>query len=162
MPCPIAEGISKFLNSLAKMFGSTTRLQPVKIEQESASNVVDAALAEPMDQKNVKNKILDIGTITGMAEGTLGMEIKKMGRTTEITTGTITQIDASVRVNYGAGKVALFVDQLVAGPLSQGGDSGSAVLSSKDEFIGLLFAGSTNTTILNRIQNVFSKLEVSL
>jgi V8-like Glu-specific endopeptidase len=46
--------------------------------------------------------------------------------------------------------------------MSQGGDSGSAVVNENNQLIGLLFAGSDTTTIMNRIQNVFSALGVSL
>jgi hypothetical protein len=46
--------------------------------------------------------------------------------------------------------------------MSQGGDSGSAVLDDNNRLTGLLFAGSESTTIINRIENVFSALGVSL
>ena len=65
-------------------------------------------------------------------------------------------------VQYGPGKVARFTDQLLAGPMSQGGDSGSAVLDSNDRLVGLLFAGSDNTTLINRIEHVFAALGVGL
>jgi len=50
----------------------------------------------------------------------------------------------------------------MAGAMSQGGDSGSAVLNNTDNLVGLLFAGSDTTTIINRIENVFSALGLSL
>jgi hypothetical protein len=69
----------------------------------------------------------------------------------------------TAQVSYGSNQVATFVDQLLAGgSMSQGGDSGSAVLSTNNRLIGLLFAGSTSTTIINRIQNVFQALQVTL
>ena len=46
--------------------------------------------------------------------------------------------------------------------MSQGGDSGSAVLDQNNHLVGLLFAGSDSSTIINRIENVFSVLGVSL
>ena len=58
--------------------------------------------------------------------------------------------------------IAQFADQLMVGSMSQGGDSGSAVLDETNRFVGLLFAGSDTTTIMNRIQNVFSALGGSL
>ena len=92
----------------------------------------------------------------------LDMEVQKSGRTTEYTTGRIIQVDVTSRVSYGPNKVATFVDQLMAGAMSQGGDSGSAVLSTDKKLVGLLFAGSTSTTIINPIQYVFDKLDVTL
>lgn len=50
----------------------------------------------------------------------------------------------------------------MAGAMSQGGDSGSAVLDENNRLVGLLFAGSDNSTIINRIEHVFSALDVSL
>jgi hypothetical protein len=92
----------------------------------------------------------------------LGMAINKSGRTTGFTTGEIEQVDVTVNVQYGEGKMAQFTDQLMAGPMSQGGDSGSAVLNQNNQLVGLLFAGSDTSTIINRIQNVFAALGVSL
>jgi len=82
----------------------------------------------------------------------------------------VTDVDFTGNVQYSSG-VALFVDQIVAqgigGAGSSGGDSGSAVfLASGDgtTLTGLLFAGSDtqNITIINKIQNVFRELGVSL
>ncbi len=68
----------------------------------------------------------------------------------------------SVNVDYGGGRVAQFTDQLLAGPMSQGGDSGSAVLDNGNRLVGLLFAGSENSTVINRIEHVFSALGLTL
>ncbi|MGQ9646223.1 MAG: hypothetical protein ACUVWO_06760 [Thermodesulfobacteriota bacterium] len=90
------------------------------------------------------------------------MAIKKSGRTTGLTTGEILQVDVTVNVQYGAGRIARFSDQLLAGAVSQGEDSGSAVLDNSNKLVGLLFARSDTTTIMNRIENVFSAVGLSL
>jgi hypothetical protein len=123
---------------------------------------VDAAIARPLDGADVSDQILEIGVIQGTIQGELGMAIKKSGRTTGLTTGEILQIDVSVNVQYGTGRIARFTDQLMAGAMSQGGDSGSAVLDENNRLVGLLFAGSDTSTVINRIENVFSELGVSL
>ncbi|RKY91320.1 hypothetical protein DRQ15_05245 [candidate division KSB1 bacterium] len=158
--CSCGSTAAAILNLLAALIGSKTRLQPTRIR--TTENLVDCAIAEPLNPDDVKNEILKIGTISGTAEGTLGMSIKKSGRTTGLTTGTILQIDVTVKVSYGSNKVATFVDQLMAGNMSQGGDSGSAVLNEKNQLVGLLFAGSNTSTVINRIQNVFQALQVTL
>ena len=158
--CPTATGIASFLNRIARLFGSSVRLQA--IDQQATENLVDAAIARPLNPEDVKDEILQIGTIQGAAEGELGMAIKKSGRTTGLTTGEIQQVDVTANVQYGEGKIAQFTDQLMAGTMSQGGDSGSAVLDESNHLVGLLFAGSDTTTIMNRIQNVFSELGISL
>ncbi|NNF99964.1 MAG: hypothetical protein HKM93_11345 [Desulfobacteraceae bacterium] len=158
--CPTANGIAGILNGIADIFGSNTRLHAVTTMAEE--NLVDAAIARPLNPDDVKNEILNIGAVNGSAEAELGMAIKKSGRTTGFTTGEILQVDVTVNVQYGAGKIATFRDQLMAGAMSQGGDSGSAVLDDQNRLVGLLFAGSDQSTIVNRIQNVFSTLGVSL
>ncbi len=159
-PCNFANGLASFLNSLAKLIGSKSRMKSIRTQ--AAENLVDCAIAEPIDPNDVKNEILNIGNVLGVEEGTLGMAVKKSGRTTGFTTGTIQQIDVTSQVSYGSNKVATFVDQLMAGAMSQGGDSGSAVLDDNNKIVGLLFAGSSNSTIINRIQNVFQLLNVTL
>jgi hypothetical protein len=158
--CPVATGTANILNSLARMFGSNVQLQA--IDQQATENLVDAAIASPINPEDVKNEIIEIGTIQGAVDGELGMAIKKSGRTTGFTTGEIQQVDVTVNVQYGEGQIAQFADQLMAGAMSQGGDSGSAVLDDTNNLVGLLFAGSDTSTIMNRIQNVFSALGVSL
>ncbi len=158
--CFVGRAAAALLNALACIMRSKTRLQPVR--KALRDNLVDAALALPIKQSDVTSDILDIGAVSGLAEANLGMSIKKSGRTTGYTTGVIQQIDATVKVNYGENKSAVFSDQLVAGNMSQGGDSGSAVLNNKNKLVGLLFAGSNNSTIINRIQHVFELLEISL
>ena len=158
--CPIARGITSLLNSIARIFGSKTRLQVINIR--AADNLVDAAIAQPLDENDVSAEILDIGMIAGLIQGELGMNVKKSGRTTAVTTGRISQVNVTVNVQYGSGRIARFVDQLMTGAMSQGGDSGSALLDNNNNLTGLLFAGSDTNTIFNRIENVFSALGVNL
>ncbi|MBI2973604.1 MAG: hypothetical protein HYY39_07455 [Armatimonadetes bacterium] len=158
--CSIAGAVVSVLNTIAKALGSDTRLQAVT--REVGENLVDAAIARPLDDQLVTPEILEIGSIQGQGRGELGAAIRKSGRTTGLTTGEILQVDVTVDVQYGVGRLARFTDQLLAGPMSQGGDSGSAVLDARNLLVGLLFAGSVNTTIINRIEHVFSALGVSL
>jgi hypothetical protein len=158
-PCPVGNMVAGVLNGIAAVLGSRTRLLPVR--PQASSNLVDAAIAKPLENDLVIDDILNIGKISGVADATLGMSITKSGRTTGVTTGTINQIDVTSQVSYGNNKIATFVDQLLAGSMSAGGDSGSAVLSSDKKLVGLLFAGSNTTTLINRIQNVFDALQVS-
>ena len=158
--CAIATGTANLLNGIAKLLGSHVRMQA--INQQALENLVDAAIARPLKPEDVSDEILQIGTIQGTAAGELGMAIKKSGRTTGLTTGVIEQVDVSVNVQYGQDQIAMFTDQLMAGAISKGGDSGSAVLNDNNLLVGLLFAGSDTTTVINRIENVFSALGVSV
>jgi hypothetical protein len=157
--CPIAGFSADVLNVIAGAFGSSHRLQATK--QTSGENRVDAALARPLSLDLVSNEILYIGAPIGAGTATLGTDVQKTGRTTGHTQGTITQIDATVRIQYGS-QSALFTGQLVAGAMSEPGDSGSAVLDMDKRVVGLLFAGSSVTTIINPIDEVFSALNVEV
>jgi hypothetical protein len=157
--CSIAEWAARSLNFVAGAFGSSHQLQATK--QTAGVNRVDAALARPLTEDLVSNEILYIGVPTGVGEATLGTEVQKTGRTTGHTQGTITQIDATLRIDYG-GRAALFTGQLVAGGMSKPGDSGSAVLDMDKRVVGLLFAGSEVTTIINPIDEVLSALNVEV
>jgi hypothetical protein len=158
--CSMGRGITDLVNNIAKALGSHLRLQIVS--EQVGENLVDAAIARPIKPEDVSEEILEIGPIQGMKQGELSMAVKKSGRTTGLTTGEILQVDVSVNVQYGQNQIARFSDQLMAGPMSQGGDSGSAVLDEGNHLVGLLFAGSDNSTIINRIGNVFSALEVGI
>ena len=158
--CQFANAVISVFNAGCRVINSNTRYKVAKIQAED--NLVDAAIATPLDPADVKDEILNIGPIQGTVRGELGMAIKKSGRTTGFTTGEIQQIDVTANVQYGAGQIALFTDQLLAGAMSQGGDSGSAVLDDNNRLTGLLFAGSDTTTIINRIENVFSALGIRL
>jgi Trypsin-like peptidase domain len=158
--CSIAGGSAAILNGIARLLGSGTRLQAVRAR--AAENLVDAAIARPVNDQDVSSQILEIGTLAGTAPGDLGMAVKKSGRTTGLTTGEIQQVDVTVNVQYDAGRIATFTDQLMAGAMSQGGDSGSAVTDASNRLVGLLFAGSDTSTIINRIENVFTALGLSL
>ena len=60
------------------------------------------------------------------------------------------------------GRTATFADQLMAGAMSSGGDSGSAVLDEEGYVVGLLFAGSDLTTVINPIQLVLDALGIQI
>lgn len=160
--CDTASAYVSFGNLIAEMLGSSHRVQAYQVNPQ-AVNLVDAAVAKPVDDTQMLDEILEIGAITGITTPTLGMQVRKSGRTTGLTTGTIDVIDATVNVSYGSGRTATFERQLVAGPMSQGGDSGSLVVAASTLLaVGLLFAGSEQSTIFSPIQNVLDCLEVNI
>lgn len=158
--CSAAKAVEQLLNVVAKGIGSSHRV--VSYQESKVENQVDAALARPLSLDLVERRILHIGVPKGSRGAALGMNIKKSGRTTGFTTGRITQIDATVQVSYDSAGVATFTDQFVAGAMSAGGDSGSAVLDEEDYVVGLLFGGSQSTTIINPIQLVLDALDTTI
>jgi len=111
----------------------------------------------------VEDRIIDVGEANGTAPATLGLDVTKSGRTTETTHGNITLINATIQVQYGS-QIAVFEDQIVSGFMSQGGDSGSLLVTryGGTKAVGLLFAGSDQATIYNPIQRVLDALEVKI
>ncbi|AWB24031.1 hypothetical protein DA075_26710 [Methylobacterium currus] len=95
--------------------------------------------------------------------------VGKSGRTTQLTSGRIIDVNASIQVNYGGGRVANFRDQItVKGndgkTFSQPGDSGSLIWTwgQGRSPVGLLFAGGTELTFANKISHVLDALDIAL
>jgi hypothetical protein len=145
---------------ILSLFAPKAAGQAVTINQPG-NNTVDCAIAKPLTADLVTSNILSIGIPIGVDNATLGTPVQKTGRTTGYTTGTISQIDVTVTVDYD-GKSATYRNQLMAGPMSAGGDSGSAVLDMNKRIVGLLFAGSDTSTIMNPFQAVLDALQVQL
>ena len=130
-------------------------------------NTIDAAIASsttsllgnatPSDVYGTPNS-----TIVGAV---LGQQVQKFGRTTQLTTGGVTGVNATVRVRYSSG-FAYFVDQIIIEPggFSEGGDSGSLIVTNDESCnpVGLLFAGSSTMTVANRIDLVLARFDVTV
>ncbi|MBA7630996.1 hypothetical protein ES703_38523 [subsurface metagenome] len=161
--CKIGKALAWCANSIARLFGRKTMLEAVT--SEAPENLVDAAIAYPIEDSDVVDELLELGKIQDVnLSPVIGMAVRKSGRTTAVTEGEITQTDVIVQVGYGDGRKALFVDQLMVEPgdFSAPGDSGSVIIDSENNIVGLLFAGSDTSTIVNRIGHVFDLLEISL
>jgi S1-C subfamily serine protease len=152
--CPIATRIVRGFNFLARLFKRNTRL-PNAIS--SPINKVDCAISRPVVNEDISQEILEIGFPTGFGEAKVGDKVKKSGRTSGLTQGDVIAIDGIANVSYGDDK-AIFEDQIVATAMSEGGDSGSSVLNEQNAAVGLLFAGSSSLTIINKIANVIDAL----
>ncbi|MGH2625728.1 MAG: hypothetical protein ACRDHY_03650, partial [Anaerolineales bacterium] len=157
--CRIADVVVAIGNAVAGVIGSKHRLSAIRVDPQ-ATNRVDAAVALPDEGTAISDEILDIGVLGGTAPAELGMRVRKSGRSSGFTTGEITVLDATVTVSYGE-KSARFEGQIVSGPMSEPGDSGSLLVAADALLaVGLLFAGSQQATIFNPIADVLSTLEV--
>src|SRR5262249_44010159 len=118
-------------------------------------NTVDCAVAKPLDPSMFTDAIRGIGQVTTTKPATLGMKVRKTGRTTDTTQGTINLLNATVNIAYdtSAGqKTARFTGQIIADSMSQGGDSGSLIVDANENTaVGLLFGGSALATIVTPI-----------
>lgn len=137
------------------------------IDLTGAANRIDAAIAEPVDAGSVKPDILSIGRVTPQSiQPVQHMSVVKHGRTTQYTAGLISDVAADIRVRYGS-KIGVFEAQIavtgVAGPFSDGGDSGSLVVDAVGKRpVGLLFAGGGSTTFCNPIDLVMARFHVTI
>jgi S1-C subfamily serine protease len=132
-------------------------------EVEPLPPIADEPPMTPSEAVAFSNTMLNFPMpITGnLAEVDVGDRVQKSGRTTGYTTGEILAEGATVEVEFDAGQVAIFEDQIIADNMSAGGDSGSVVFNMNGDAIGLLFAGSDTVTILNPIQTVFAELGIT-
>jgi len=118
------------------------------------TNIFDAALADAkIDGKHtIATQIHFTGEFSHeIKQPTIGMNVRKTGRTTGLTLATCTAIDACVRVSYGD-FTASFCGQAIfengAGPFSAPGDSGSLILTASPFHpCALLFAGNDELTV---------------
>ena len=140
-------------------------------------NKVDAAIAQIITgDVNTTGAIIDIGSPSSSTVApSVGMNVKKSGRTTGLTKGKIASVNVTINVGYGttcggrASQVAQFVNQIritgTGGNFSAGGDSGSLIVedvASCPRAVGLLFAGGSTDTFGNTIGDVLSGLNVSM
>jgi len=101
----------------------------------------------------------------------LNVNVQKYGRTTKLTHGRITGVNATVDICYEVVfifcvKSARFVDQIVIAQsgFSDGGDSGSLIVTDDagKNPVALLFAGSATETIAMRIDLVLNHFNISV
>ena len=144
----------------ADAIGRLARYVPIKFD--GSDNLVDAAIAE-VEFHDFTREIYYQGYVNqNFAAVGVGAIVQKTGRTTNFTTGTVISVNATVNVNYGGGQVARFIRQIITTNMSAGGDSGSLVLDVDENAVGLLFAGSSQATIINNIAFVQSLLGIRL
>lgn len=155
---PGAETVSTREQDLFASLSNFIPLQFPKNRLDVTINRFDAALAIVTD-----HSLVDVGKILGikqyrpeLASAVPGMRVIKSGRTTGVTTGTVTATRVNgVQVDYGTRSmplIATFNDTIeILGddgkPFSAPGDSGSVILDeATGRPVALLFAGDGRTT----------------
>lgn len=131
----------------------------------SADNVMDAAIARYADNVStmcsmVNNLYTPSSTVVAPS---LGLAVKKVGRTSELTTGTISGINVTLNVGYSAG-TARFVNQIyVKGSFIRSGDSGSLMVTQNgNNPVGLNFAGGGGGSFANPIGPVLVRFNATV
>lgn len=153
----------------SNVIGTLADFEPITFSR-SANNVIDAAIA--------LSSTADLGNSTpsngygtpksATVAASVGQKVQKYGRTTSLTKGTVSAINATILVGYDAG-TARFVNQIVVsgskGAFIKAGDSGSLLVTDPNANpVGLLFAGdaSGKTAIANPIGPVLTRFSVTI
>ena len=150
----------------ADVIGTLAAFEPISF---GGLNIIDAAIA--------LSSTANLGNATPAngygipksipATAYLGQAVQKYGRTTSLTKGTVTAINATVDVGYSSG-TARFVDQIIVQSSTAfigAGDSGSLLVTDSGRNpVGLLFAGDQTGTyaVANRIDLVLGAFDVTV
>jgi hypothetical protein len=159
----------------ADKIGELSDFEPINFSIVG-SNTIDAAIASTTPDE-LGYATLDGGYGAPSSEITtasIGLPVKKYGRTTALTNGVISEINVTITVCYANcsnpffAKLAWFDDQIGISstdsvPFSAGGDSGSLIVTEDgNNPVGLLFAGSDTKTFANRIDLVLDRFGVTI
>jgi hypothetical protein len=136
------------------------------------SDHVDGSVISIDASKASACTIAEIGNVKGTAAASVGMAVRKRGRTTGLTYGSVASVDYSTSVDYGDGlgthvlknQIRVDVDASKSTQFGDHGDSGSVVVDASNKVIGLHFAGNTAGTVgvANPIQFVLDELSVDI
>ena len=143
--------------------GQVATLADFKTISTSSNNVIDAAIASYTTAYTVSMVDNLYTPSSTVANPSVGLKVKKVGRTSGLTTGTISGINVTISVGYDFG-TAVFVNQVYVGSnFIRSGDSGSLMVTqSGNNPVGLNFAGSGNASFANPIGPVLSQFGVTV
>ncbi|MPQ43807.1 hypothetical protein [Clostridium tarantellae] len=128
--------------------------------EEKGINIVDAAIAEIPSYVKYTEEIPYIGKVKNIADPYITMRVRKTGCVSGYTEGVIKTINTKVRISNIYGEKLMFKDQIIASYMSEIGDSGSIVVDSYNNAIGLLMGLSKEYTIINPITKILNYLNV--
>lgn len=141
--------------------GTLSRWTPVKFD--GTSNHVDCAIARIATGTSA-SPIEAAGTGSFLPSATtkaatIGLAVKKVGRTTGLTTGKVMGVNATLTVTYTGYGNARFNGVILFSPMCKAGDSGSLICTqSGNNPVALLFAASSTVAVGCPINDVFAAI----
>ncbi|MEN0015913.1 MAG: hypothetical protein AAGC46_21285, partial [Solirubrobacteraceae bacterium] len=116
------------------------------LQRATLSTHVDGSVVSIDPGKATDCSIEEIGAVKGKAAAVLNSVVRKRGRTTGLTYGKVTSVDASVTINYGDGlgnhtlknQIRIEPDTTKNPVFSDHGDSGSVVVDAANKVIALM------------------------
>ena len=136
----------------------------VPINFSGGNNTIDCAIAQ-FTTSNLCSMIGGTYTPSStVVSPSIGLPVKKTGRTSGETHGTVTGINVTVDVNYGSSGVAHYSNQIMAdGSFIRSGDSGSLMVTETgNDPVGLCFAGGSGGSFENPIGPVLSRFSATV
>lgn len=144
--------------------GQVATLSAFRPVSFTADNEIDAAIAA-YTTSNLCSMVANLYTPSStIVSPSLGLAVKKVGRSSGLTTGTIAGINVTIYVDYGGGRIARFINQIyVASAFIISGDSGSLMVTQNgNNPVGLDFAGGSNSSFANPIGPVLAYFNVTI
>ncbi len=157
--CRIARLFETALNGAIGVVKPQYRIQVLRENEQP--NMVDCAVAAPVAPDAVAADIIEVGAVAGIKEAVPAMTVKKSGRSSGLTSSFVLATNVTLKVGVSYTEYGTFADQILAGPMSMPGDSGSLVLTEDNYAVGLLFAGSDQATMFTPIGRVLDALNVA-
>jgi hypothetical protein len=149
------------------VLGRLAEFVPFEFGATGYPNRVDAAIAQVAGTRVVREiRVLGVAPQGVNPRIRRGQLVQKVGRTTDHTTGIVRDVHYRLALRYRktarTRARAGLRDQVLCSRYTAGGDSGSAVLDARKRLVGLHFAGSPSTSIFNKIEHVFTALDIEL
>lgn len=145
----------------ADVIGTLTQIVPF-VTGGQFVNRMDAAVATiaPGRRAELRSRIPTLGIVpSGTTDPVRGMQIVKVGRTTGLTRGTVKDVNFRFVLDYGAGGLVGFIDQVFCTRYSAGGDSGSLVIDeATGKAVGLHFAGANGGSVFSPIRPILREV----
>lgn len=138
------------------------------LERDAMLEGVDAAVAKLSTDRDWINNQFEIGPVKGSETPSLGMQVTKSGRGSNVTYGIIDGVEGEYPIWYGRVRRKIKnVQRIVPQPgywdVSQGGDSGSWWLNqSTNRAVALHFAGFEDTALAISMPPVLDALNVKI
>lgn len=156
-----------------------TRAHPFAFDAAGFPNTMDAAIARVLDPRSVDPLPRTLERLIGGLARVLrrGMEVQKVGRTSDHTVGLTLDVDFRFQMPYkkpghrsdffgreghAERGMAGFRDQVLCTRFTEQGDSGAAVLNRRGHLLGLHFAGSPSASVFSPIRPIFEALQLRL
>jgi hypothetical protein len=149
-------------------FGTLVSVGPISYAFEKAATNVDAATVRPNSPAGLDNQLalLDVRPSGVRADAPIGLPVRKVGFTTEVTFGAVLAQHMILGIPFvdelGRTRSVWFTDLLGITHFTQAGDSGALVLDLQGEAVGLHMATGEGMSISAPIQRVLDSLRCTL